>query len=197
MFCWRGTKNCEGRNLQTHSDARELLRWGEVRWGSHSGKVGADPANSSEASDFYSSESSGFFSSEASGPEQQPAERWVASHRADRGEGGEQHGSLTGAGGGGFFGTLFSEHLLGHFFISPHQVVLLCDMNEEEEEKDEDDFEEVEFLWSFCDHWRLNFWSNRSCDNTLKIHTTSFQIKSEALSQCSYPWPNKYLSQLI
>ena len=43
-------------------------------------------------------------SSEASGTEQQPAAaalKWrAASHRADWGEGGEQHGSLTGAGGG-------------------------------------------------------------------------------------------------
>ena len=43
-------------------------------------------------------------SSEATGAEQQSAanpKRGFASHRTDRGEGGEQHGPLTGAGGGG------------------------------------------------------------------------------------------------
>ena len=45
--------------------------------------------------------------------------------------------------GGTLFGSVF---FFGTFSRSPCQVVLLCDMNEEEEEKDEDDFEEVEFL---------------------------------------------------
>ena len=46
----------------------------------------------------------GFNSSETAGAEQQPAANWkrrVASNRTDWGKGGEQHGSLTGAGGGG------------------------------------------------------------------------------------------------
>ena len=113
MFYWRGIRSCGGRNLQTHSDARESLRW--LRKLTH---WSWPRFNLFRGLRFLLlSETSGFFSSEASGPEQQSAEWWVASHRADRGEGGEQHGSLTGAGGGGFFWNTFFGTPFGTLFV--------------------------------------------------------------------------------
>ena len=125
----RSTKSWGGKNPQTHSAAREWLRWLEK-------KISHNLNNN-------------IFSSETTGFEQQSTapKRRAAPHRTHRGEGGEQHRSLTRAGYHHHHHNSIIITIIIIIWLEQEEVVLLCDMNEEDEEKEEDDFEEVEFLW--------------------------------------------------
>ena len=125
----RSTKSWGGKSPQTHSAAREWLRWLEK-------KISHNLNNN-------------IFSSETTGFEQQSTapKRRAAPHRTHRGEGGEQHRSLTRAGYHHHHHSSIIITIIIIIWLEQEEVVLLCDMNEEDEEKEEDDFEEVEFLW--------------------------------------------------
>ena len=125
----RSTKSWGGKSPQTHSAAREWLRWFEK-------KISHNLNNN-------------IFSSETTGFEQQStaSKRRAAPHRTHWGEGGEQHRSLTRAGYHHHHHDIITIIIIIIIWLAQEEVVLLCDMNEEDEEKEEDDFEEVEFLW--------------------------------------------------